>query len=60
MAQLQLTQDEKTLLLDAIEQSIGSAKRQQNMKGKTITIKTVYEQHERTLQALKTKVAELK
>lgn len=57
---LTLTKDETTLLLDAVEQAIGSAKRQQNMKGKTLTIKAVYEQHERTLQALKGKIADAK
>lgn len=57
---LQLTKDETTLLLDCVEQAIGSAKRQQNMKGKTITIKEVYEKHERTLQALKSKIADAK
>lgn len=57
---LTLNKDEQTLLMDAIDQSIGSAKRQQNMKGKTATIKQVYEAHERTLQALKNKIAESK
>lgn len=57
---LQLTKDEQTLVLDALEQAISSAKRQQNTKGRTITIKEVYEKHERTLQAVKTKIAEAK
>lgn len=57
---IQLTKDETTLVLDALEQAISSAKRQQNMKGRTITIKEVYEKHERTLQAVKSKIAEAK
>jgi len=60
MPKLDITPDEKTIMLDALDQSISSAKRQQNMKGKTLTIKSVYEQHERTLQMLKNKIAEAK
>ena len=60
MAALNFTKEEQTLLTDALNQSIASAKRQQNMKGKTITIKEVYEKHERTLQALLNKIADAK
>ena len=60
MAAIQFTKDETTLLTDALAQAISSAKRQQNTKSKTITIKEVYEKHERTLQALMNKIADAK
>lgn len=55
---LNLTKDDLTLLTDALEQAIASAKRQQNMKGKTATITEVYKKHEQVLQALKLKLAQ--
>lgn len=60
MPNVALTKDEITLINDALEQAVGSAKRQQNMKGRTQTIKTVYEQHQRVLQLLQNKIAEAK
>lgn len=60
MATLTINKDETTLILDALNQAISSAKRQQNTKGRTMTIKEVYEKHERTLQALANKIAESK
>lgn len=55
---LNLTKDEIKLIDNALEQAISSAKRQQNMKGKTITIAEVYKKHEMTLNALRAKLAE--
>lgn len=56
MPKLDITDDERTLVTDALDGAISSAKRQQNMKGKTITITEVWKQHERTLEALKSKI----
>lgn len=55
---LALTKDERTLLISALDRDIDSAKRQQNMKGKTTTMKEVFAAHERLLQTLKGKIAE--
>lgn len=60
MAVMNINKDEQTLLHDAVEQAINSARRQQNMKGRTITIREVYQKHERVLQTLLTKVDEAK
>lgn len=60
MPNIALTKDEQTIVTDALEQAISSAKRQQNMKGRTVTIKEVYEKHERVLQAVKAKIADAK
>lgn len=57
---LTLTKDEQTIVLAALDREIDSAKRQQNMKGKTPLIKQVYEQQERTVRAVRDKVAESK
>ena len=56
---LEITQDEQTLLADALAQAIGSAKRAQN-NGKTPTIKEVYRQHEAILKTLEAKVLSAK
>lgn len=57
MPKLDVTKDELALLDQALDQSIGSAKRQQNMKGKTPMITEVYKKQEHILNALRAKLA---
>lgn len=59
MPKLDLTQDEITMLMNAMNTEIKSAKRSQN-SGKTPQIKQIYYQHERTLAALCDKIASAK
>lgn len=60
MPTINITKDELTILNDALEASVASATRQQNMKGKTPMIIEVYKKHEITLRALQTKINEAK
>ena len=56
MPKIDITTDEQTLLLEALSQATGSAKRAQTT-GKTPKIKEVYAEHERVLAALAGKIA---
>ena len=59
MPKIEITQDEQTLLDQALETEIKSAKRAQN-SGKNPQIKEVYAIQERTLQTLKAKIGNAK
>lgn len=56
---LEITPEEATLMKDALDGAIKSAKRAQNT-GKNPEIKQVYERHEASLQALWGKIATTK
>jgi len=56
MAAATITKSDWEQIAEALKQTIQSAQRQQNMKGKTPMIKEVYQRHERELLALLTKV----
>lgn len=60
MPNINLSKDEQTIVMEALSQSVSSAKRQQNAKRGTATIKEVYEKHERVLQTLLNKIADAK
>lgn len=57
MPKIDLNAQEQTMLMECINTEIKSAKRAQNT-GKTPHIREVYAQHERTLNALLSKVAD--
>lgn len=53
---IDIDENERTLLNNAMEGSIMSAQRQQNTKGKTPAMVEVWKHHEVTLRALQTKI----
>lgn len=55
MAKLELNENDTPLIVQALDQSIASAKRSQT-SGKSPQIKQVYQQHESALQTLKAKI----
>lgn len=59
MPKIDLTNDEQTMIMEALNTEIKSAKRAQNA-GKTPHIKEVYQTHERVLQTLSNKIATAK
>ena len=59
MPKLELTQDEITMILNAIDTETKSAKRAQNT-GKTPQIREVWQTHQRTLESLSHKIAAAK
>lgn len=50
------TPEELSILIEAVQQQIVSAQRQQNAKRGTAMIKAVYEKHEAVLKALELKL----
>lgn len=56
MPKLDMTAEEVTIILNALDNEVKSAKRAQKT-GKTPRIMEIYKEHERVLQALAAKVA---
>lgn len=57
---LNLTQDERVLIKDALDAQIASMDRQANTKGRTKTMQEVFWAHKKVLQDLQTKVIDSK
>jgi len=57
---LQLTQDERMLVKEALDAQMASMDRQANTKGRTKTMQEVFWAHKKVLQDLQTKIIESK